>query len=452
MPEGGALDLSLKGSPPIVGGAVEAKTSWLRLLRSAWGDWQPHFFALADQAVVSGASFATTVVVARWTDPRELGLYSIAVSVVVMLLTAQESFVSLPYTIQRHDQTGTEAERAGRSVALSGLISILSAAAMLTTALSLSATNADPGFVVLIAALAAVLPFALLREFGRRFALTHLRSAEALLLDVAAVTVQLAALGWLGWTGRMSSAAACAALGGAGAFTGFTWLYLNRRNFSIRVNQQLLVTARQNWTLGKWLFVGQIIGTAQNFAGYWLLALMLDTAATGVFAACMSVVSFTTPLMIGLCNILTPRAVLAFRQGGLGRLRRQALRDTVLLVGSVALLGTAIAFGGETIMRLLYHGVEYEGQGLTITVLVLAAIVWSSGAPPSNALNCIERPRALVWASLVGAALTVGVAWWLVQSWGVVGVACGFLVGNLANATGRWWAFLRLVPERPAAE
>jgi O-antigen/teichoic acid export membrane protein len=434
-----------------VGAAAETKASWLRRLRSAWEKWQAHFFALADQAVVSGASFTTTVVVARWTGPGELGLYTIAVSVVVMLLTVQESFISLPYTIQRHDQTGTEAERAGRSLTLSGLMSALSAVAMAATALLLRASEADPGLVVLIATLAAVLPFALLREFGRRFAFTHLRPAEALLLDVAAVTVQLAALGWLGWTGRMSSAAACAALGGACAFTGIAWQYRNRRDFSIRVDQ-LLVTARQSWTLGKWLFVGQIIGTAQNFAGYWLLALMLDTAATGVFAACMSVVSFTAPLMIGLCNILTPRAVLAFRQGGLGRLRHQALRDTVLLVGAVALLGAVIAFGGETIMRLLYHGVEYEGQGLTITVLVLAAIVWSSGAPPSYALNCIERPRALVWASLVGAALTVGVAWWLVQGWGVVGVACGFLVGNLANAMGRWWAFLRFVPARPAAE
>jgi hypothetical protein len=125
-----------------------------------------------------------------------LGLFSIALSVVVMLLTAQGSFVCLPYTIQRHDQTGTEAERAGRSVALGGLISILSAAAMLAIALSLRASEADPGLVILISTLAAVIPFALLREFGRRFAFTHLRAAEALLLDVAAVTVQLAALGW----------------------------------------------------------------------------------------------------------------------------------------------------------------------------------------------------------------------------------------------------------------
>ena len=36
--------------------------------------------ALADQAVVSGTSFLTTVMIARWAPPDELGVYAMAIS------------------------------------------------------------------------------------------------------------------------------------------------------------------------------------------------------------------------------------------------------------------------------------------------------------------------------------------------------------------------------------
>jgi hypothetical protein len=64
---------------------------------------------------------------------------------------------------------------------------------------------------------------------------------------------------------------------------------------------------------------------------YWLLALVDGTTATGVYAACISVVSLANPLNMGLSNILTPRAVLALKEGGGARLRRQAIQDSLLL-------------------------------------------------------------------------------------------------------------------------
>src|SRR6266446_10443898 len=86
--EGGALDYDLKSSLPITERAPaqssappfgqrsvaitanpctaqeEERWWWVSLLRTAWGTWGTHALALADQAVVSAASFLTTVVIA----------------------------------------------------------------------------------------------------------------------------------------------------------------------------------------------------------------------------------------------------------------------------------------------------------------------------------------------------------------------------------------------------
>ena len=84
-----------------------------------------HVLALIDQAVVSTASFMTTVIVGRYTDPGQLGTYAIAISVLASSFTIQGSLISLPYSIQRHRPLGTPAEHAGSSLAHSGLLSAL---------------------------------------------------------------------------------------------------------------------------------------------------------------------------------------------------------------------------------------------------------------------------------------------------------------------------------------
>jgi len=222
-------------------------------------------------------------------------------------------------------------------------------------------------------------------------------------------------------------------------------LYLARTNFAIRADR-LRPAIRQCWGLGKWLFAGQITVSVQAYVTYWLLAFIVGTTATGVYAACMSVVLFANPLIMGLGNILAPKAALARQEGGGARLRREIMRDALLLGAAMTLFCAVVLFAGEDVMHLLYRGKEYEGNGQTVTVLALALLASAVGMPASNALACMERPSAIVWVGLIAALLTVVLVWWLVVGWGLLGAAYGFLAGNVAGAVGRWVAFLTLVP------
>src|SRR5438105_2895107 len=51
--------------------------------------------AVADQAVVSGTSFLTTVLIGRWCGPGELGIYSLGVTLLVSWVCVQESLIAL---------------------------------------------------------------------------------------------------------------------------------------------------------------------------------------------------------------------------------------------------------------------------------------------------------------------------------------------------------------------
>src|SRR5205085_9544814 len=137
--------------------------------------------------------------------------------------------------IQLHRPVGTAAERAGASLTLSGLLSAASIVVLALCALVLSARGAGPEMLGIAWAVVGVIPFVLIREFGRRYAFARLQMAQALILDVAVAAIQLAALAWLGWSGGLTAVTACIALGGACGLTALAWLYLARADFAVRV-------------------------------------------------------------------------------------------------------------------------------------------------------------------------------------------------------------------------
>jgi O-antigen/teichoic acid export membrane protein len=421
---------------------------WAALVRIVFGT---HTLALADQAVFSGTSLLSTVLVGRWTVPSQLGIYTIGLSILGSLLAVQDALILLPYSIQRHHPSRTPAEHAGISLLHNGAFTVVACVALALAAAVSLAFGRDENMIWLIWALVFTVPFAMQREFGRGYAFSHLHVAKALILDVAVATLQLGALGWLGWTGQLSAVSACAALGGACALTSGVWLYCARSSFVIRADQVRQAT-RESWGLGKWLCAGQVTVSMQGYASYWLLPSLVGMTETGVYAACTSIASLANPLLTAFRNTLTPRAVLAFKEGGGAKLRRQAFRDALVLAGAMSLFCVTILVGGDTLMRAVYHGPEYGGQGHVVTVLAIAMMITATGAPASNALASMERPQAIVLATSVGTAVTVVAVWILSIECGLVGAAYGFLAGNVTGAAARWIAFLAVLARSDSAD
>jgi O-antigen/teichoic acid export membrane protein len=406
-----------------------------------------HFLALADQAVVSGVSFLTLILVSHWTSSSQLGIYSIGISALISIIGLQDSLVLLPYIVERFRPIGTVAEHAGASLMQSGLLSVLSIALVAAAALSLSILGADGDAADMAWALVATIPFALLREFGRRRALARLRMGEAFVLDGSVAAIQVIALCVLGSTGWMTPATACGALGGACGLVGIVWLYLYRADFVIR-KDQTLPAAKQNWSSGKGFLAAQVTNWLQSYVTYWLLALVHGSAATGVFAACMSLASFGNPLMMGINNALNPRAMLALETGGKSGLRRQAIQGAVLQAAAMGLFCLMLALFSADAMHLLYRGEDFYGQGGTVALLGVGLLALAVGSSAQFGLASLGRPRAIVRSASIGLAFTVFLGLFLMSHWNLFGAACGFAAGCGVTSAGLWVAFLARLRER----
>jgi O-antigen/teichoic acid export membrane protein len=402
--------------------------------------------ALVDQAVVSGTNFLTAVMIGRAAGVGELGIYSLGFSLLVAWTCAQDALIALPYTIYCHrSRRETQAEYAGSVLVHQGLLSALVFVVLLAAGVFLNWRGTLPGLATMTCMLAGVIPFACLREFGRRVAFAHLNVGQALLLDGSAALLQLAGLAWLISVGTLTATTAYAVIGAACALSGAIWLYQARGIFLIRW-AQVCPMMRQNWSLGKWLFAWQATAAVQAYFIHWLLAWMLGTSATGVYAACMTMVLFSNPLILGISNALAPKAAHALNNGGVVELR-QVIFHTTALVGTVmAMFCLILILFGEGLMDLLYHGQQYAGHGHTVTVLALAMLATALGMPAVNGLMAVERTKTVFTIAIVSLGVSVLSVPILILRWGLVGAAYGFLAGNVVGTVTRWMIFGKQVP------
>lgn len=406
-----------------------------------------HILSLVDQGLVSGTSFLTTLLLARFSNAGELGIYAIGISVLVSLLAFQDSLILQPYTIQRHSSGVRPADHEGASLIFSVFASVGSALILTVAASAALAWGGGSDMLAMIFAVAAVLPFMLTREFARRSAMAQLEMHRAVILDAAVAFIQLSTLALLGFTGNMSATGACAALGAANAVVAAGWLCWTSRSLNLRLETAKAIFS-ETWDLGKWLLVGRVTVQVQGYIIYWIAMIVAGAAATGVLAACMSIVNIAAPLILALGNVMVPRSVLAWRKEGGEGLWHETIRNVTRFAVVIAPFCIFMLFGGEELMHRLYPGSEYQGTGLVVAVLAFATFATALGGPASFALATMERPRAIVIVGMVGAGLSVGLVALSMTRWGLLGAAFGLLAGNIFGTIGRWIAFIAHIPQQ----
>jgi O-antigen/teichoic acid export membrane protein len=215
----------------------------------------------------------------------------------------------------------------------------------------------------------------------------------------------------------------------------------------IRFNpSRFLPDWKQNWAFSKWALASHLVGCSTPFVLPWFVAVVDGTAATGLLAACTTLVGLGNAFMMGLANYLTPKAAQSFATGGAAELRG-VLRKTALLftltLGGFALLA---CIAGDWAAVLIY-GNDYAGAGPILAVLALGVFASSLGLTAGNGLWAMEKPAANFRADVCALIATIVAAVVLTPPFGVLGAASSSLIGATVAAVIRTWTLLRLLRE-----
>ena len=310
-------------------------------------------------------------------------------------------------------------------------MSAVVAAAMTLAAGAAGCAGNWDDYGVLLVALAVVAPLFLLREFCRRFAFAHMQMGIALGLDTVVAVLQVGGLAALIACRCLSAMSAYLVFGAACCAGGVACLAATQPR-PLFCWGQVAPVWRRNAALGGWFFMDQLFAVGNSYFSHWLLAGMLGVATTGAYAACISLVLFSNPFLLGLGNVLMPRTARARADGGIAEVRRVVRWATAAIVPIMGVFCGILTLYGSQLLRLLY-GAKYDGYGQIVAVLAWSGFISSLGIPLSYSCLAAERSDVPLVTKLVRFAVGIAASVFLIRVYrdnAVMGAALGLLVGE----------------------
>jgi O-antigen/teichoic acid export membrane protein len=407
---------------------------------------QKSVLSVFDQAIVSGTSFATSIIIGRICGRSELGVYALALSVVLFARGIQEQLVIAPYMIYCGRRKGAAAASYAGSSLVHQLLILLATCICLA---ALGATGLGPQLVQpLVGLLLLVAPLLLLREFVRQMSFARLEISAAIATDALIAALQLGGLLLLSRWGMLDVRLALVVMAVSCGLATLVWLVGWRRPVHVTL-AAVKSDWRHNWTFSRWALASHLLACSTPLVMPWVVAFTDGEAATGILSACSTLVGLSNMFMMGLANFLSPRAAHAFADGGLPELK-SVLRKTGLLFAVT--LGAASLGGfvfGEWLATLVY-GPSFSGTGAIVGVLATSLLCNSMSVTCGNGLWAMERPNASFRADVISLVVTIVATALLIPPLGTIGAALALLAGTLCDAVVRYWALRSVMREMEA--
>lgn len=387
----------------------------------------PGFIALCDQGLVSVTNFATAVIIGRVCGKAELGVYTLAWTLITVVTGILATLIITPYIVFS-PQMGRARRRQylgsilGHQLLLSLIFALsMAAGAALGSRLGwLSDTMAS-----VVRTSAAAVGFISLREFIRNVSFADLRIGRAFSVDLAACLVQAAGMLLLLHFGALTVSRTFTILGIASAMAAVGWLAVYREAF--RFDRRLCVPdLKRNWAFGKWVLGSGLLWQCSGYLFPWVLAAFHGSSITGVWAACSAIVALGNPVLLGLCNYVLPRISNVYAAAGILKMKRYVHRCSLVLILLLLPVVAVMAVFGERILTAVY-GKGYGGTAAVLVLLALNMLIITLAKPYSQGLFSLECAKADTFVNVVWVSLLIAVGVPAVKAYGAFGAAATML-------------------------
>ncbi len=399
---------------------------------------------LIDQAIVSTTNFLTSVIVGRACSKEQFGLYMLGWSIVLFVTSLQESLISMPYMVYvpRFKTRERRYQFTGSTLVHQMGLGVLTAIVLAVSGMILSFGFGPRDLADVVWALVVTVVFILMRQYARRISFANLQFTTALFLDLTVAVIQISGLLLLSYLGLLSASHVYLVAGLSCCIAAGFWIVKNRNTIAIQFSK-VISDLGHNWSLGKWVFGSGLLWAFRTQMFPWVLATFHGTAATGVLAACIGVVSIGNPVILGLQNYLGPKITHSFANQHVKALRRFVIKASVIYSCLIIPFLVILILLGGRLVTLLY-GYKYSGNGFVVVVLAVNLIVSVIVFPFIRALFTIEYAHIdfIVNIGMLFIMFTIG--FWLIKSFGPLGAAYGMLVTNGLSSAVKITVFLFL--------
>lgn len=406
------------------------------------------FLSLVDQGLVSVCSFSTSIILGR-SQIERLGIYSLVMTVVMLMRNIQSELVTAPFSVYSHRRSGRRLAVYAGSVFLHQLLlCILGVVAVLCGTEVVRRLGGPPELVSTMPLMTLALPPLLLVNFVRYYCFARMRFLTVALLDGLLATTQVGGLFYLWHAGSLTVGSALLTMACSSGIVTLVWWLLRDEPFEIHLRASWLHWWR-NWRFARWALASQVLGCSTPYIIPWYVSYHAGEGATGAFAACVTTMGLSATFVVAVANLLTPRSAAVYAREGLSGLRRVLGKTLLVYVAVVGAFAGFVLLTGDFLV-VLFYGTDFSGTGLVCLLLALSILANSLSIVAGNGVWALDRPAWNLPGDAATLVSTLIAANHFVPRHQVVGAALATLIGTIVGAVVRGAVLFREM-ERAAA-
>jgi O-antigen/teichoic acid export membrane protein len=381
--------------------------------------------ALCDQALVSGANFATNVILARVLGIREYGIFALSWMAVLFVASLQWAFIVLPMM-----SVGPKQEEHDRPFYYGAvLIQEIAFAAMsvagILIALRLSVLHFPQWNVQSLALPLSFAAFAyLLQDFVRRYFFSVSRSQFALICDAISYLTQIPIIVLFSHRPNFSSSVALWIIGATSLVSflaGWVWF----ESIKFRTSALREVTVR-HWKISRWLAPSAFMQWSSGNLFIVAAPVYYGAAAAAVLRAAQNIVAVAHVWFLGLDNVVPAEAARRMHSQGLDAAFNY-IKQIMIRWGLITLAFVSIVSLRPNLWLKLVYGPKYAGYGHILQLYALLYLMTFFAGPLRAGLQALEYTAPIFWSYSAMTVFSLAFAAPFAQRLGLTGAMLGMI-------------------------
>lgn len=383
----------------------------------------------ADQAVVSGFSFLSSVVLARYLGIQGFGVYSIAWLGVMVASSINQPFIISPMQTLSGKKSNEEQKEYMQALVFkqlffAAIMGFLAFVAVVVLSFFLQEWKVQS---IILAFPLAVFSF-VLQDFFRRYFFVIGKPFKSLIIDVIAYGGVLLSSFAIHFVRTMDAQFVL-------LLTAVFFLYASLTGLwsmdQLRYNpKKIKAVILEHWDFSKWLTATALL---QWFSGNLFIiaaGAILGPRAVGATRMAQNIVGITHVLFLAMENIIPVRAASFQRVGGTEKMFGYLWKFTLQMgMITLTLLGLISIFSKQIILS--FYGSEFvEYQYLLVAFCILYVIIFI-GYPLRYAIRTLERTRLIFVSFIASSIFSVLTAYPIIKTFGLTGVIIGLMLTQL---------------------
>lgn len=380
------------------------------------------FLAMSEQGISSVTSFLTSIILARNVDQNSVGIYTLLLSVAMIIMGLQRVFILVPFNVYypKMDNINDKKKYAARTMGFeTAFLIILAIILICFKFLGIMKVELN-----IISCSIFMLGY-LLRDYARQFLLGINKILSSVIMGSIQSLSQMILFIILIYYNEFTLNSCMIAIG---ITTGIISIIFLSINTSMCISKNgLLHIWEKNKFIAKWSIGISMSESVKNQTSIWILNSFISTQSVGIYSIHNTFAMLPQPIFNGLSQYLLPHFSKIYSEKKIS----SVINKSIIAIIGVFLMNLIWAIillvVGKQLIVLIY-GEKYIGLTLVLLLCCIKGFFTSLTSIISSILQAIEKPQIIFRSLIIGIVILIVSGAILTLKYNIVGMCISLCI------------------------